>query len=70
MSRKVVSTNLRFNMAEPDEKKAWVYLQGLDREKYKSYTKAVVLALNEYFDRQARIPIWRRGRRRMRSSNR
>lgn len=55
MIRKIVSTNLRFNMAEPDEKKAWAYLQRLDREKYKSYTKAVVLAVNEYFDRQARL---------------
>ena len=28
MSRKIVSTNLRFNMAEPDEKRAWSICKG------------------------------------------
>lgn len=55
MSRKIVSTNLRFNMAEPDEKRAWEYLQRLDRLQYKSYTKAVVAAVNECFDRRKRL---------------
>ena len=55
MSRKVISTNLRFNMNDPDEKRAWEYLQGLDRRQYKSYTKAVVLAVNAYFGRLERL---------------
>lgn len=38
-------------MADPDEKRAWEYLQELDRRQYKSYTKAVVLAVNAYFGR-------------------
>ena len=34
------------------DRKAWEYLQTMDRQKYKSYTKAVVAALNDYFERE------------------
>ena len=30
-------------------------MQSMDRKKYRSYTKAVVIALNEHFERQQRL---------------
>lgn len=55
MSRKVINTNIRFNLDNEADRKAWEHLRNMDRKKYKSYTKAVVIALNDYFDRQERL---------------
>lgn len=55
MNRKIINTNIRFNLDNEDDRKAYEYLQGMDRKRYKSYTKAVVIALIEYFERQQRL---------------
>lgn len=55
MSRKIINTNIRFNLDNADDRKAYEYLQGMDRKQYKSYTKAVVIALIEHFERQQRL---------------
>lgn len=55
MNRKVINTNIRFNLENEADRKAWEHLRNMDRKKYKSYTKAVVIALNDYFDRQERL---------------
>ena len=55
MNRKIINTNIRFNLDKEDERKAYEYLQSMDRKQYKSYTKAVVIAVNEYFERQQRL---------------
>ena len=55
MNRKIINTNIRFNLENEADRKAWVHLGNMDRKKYKSYTKAVVIALNDYFDRQERL---------------
>ena len=55
MNRKIINTNIRFNLDNEDDRKAYEYLQSMDRKKYKSYTKAVVIAINEYFERQRRL---------------
>lgn len=55
MNRKIINTNIRFNLDNEYNRKAYEYLQGMDRKKYKSYTKAVVIAVNEYFERQQRL---------------
>ena len=52
MERTVINTNIRLNLNRPDDRKAWEYLQRLDRKKYKSYSRAVVSAVNDYFSRQ------------------
>ena len=49
MNRKIINTNIRFNLDNEDDRKAYEYLQSMDRKQYKSYTKAVVIAVNEYF---------------------
>ncbi len=55
MNRKIINTNIRFNLDSEADRKAWKHLRNMDRKKYKSYTKAVVIALNDYFDRQERL---------------
>ena len=52
--RKIINTNIRLNLCEEQDRQAWEYLQTMDREKYKSYTRAVVVALNDYFSREYR----------------
>ena len=55
--RQTINTNIRLNLANEDDRRAWAYLQNLDRKKYKSYSRAVVTALNDYFDRQERLAV-------------
>ena len=55
MSKKIVNTNIRFNLDNEDDRRAWERLQHLDRKLYKSYTRAIVVALNDFFDRQERM---------------
>ena len=52
--RKIINTNIRLNLCDKQDRQAWEYLQTMDRQKYKSYTKAVVAALNDYFAREYR----------------
>ena len=55
MERTTINTNIRLNLNRPDDRQAWEYLQALDRKKYKSYSRAVVAAVNDYFSRQERL---------------
>ena len=52
--RKIINTNIRLNLSDEQDRQAWEYLQTMDREKYKSYTRAVVVALNDYFSKEYR----------------
>jgi hypothetical protein len=53
--KRIVNTNIRFNRNQEDDRQAYEYLRSIDRTKYKSYTRAVVAALNDFFSRQERI---------------
>ena len=53
--RQTINTNIRLNLANEDDRRAWAYLQSMDRKRYKSYSRAVVAALNDYFGRQERL---------------
>lgn len=55
--RKIINTNIRLNLCEEQDRQAWEYLQTMDRAKYKSYTRAVVVALNDYFAREYRNEV-------------
>ncbi len=50
--RKIVSTNLRFNLEREDDRRAWEHLQRMDRSRHRSYSRAVIIAVNDFFDRQ------------------
>ena len=52
MERTTINTNIRLNLNRPDDRQAWEYMQTLDRKKYKSYSRAIVAAINDYFSRQ------------------
>lgn len=54
MSR-VFNTTLRFNLVNPEDGRALAYLQGRDRKQYRSYSSAVVAAVNDHFSRQQRL---------------
>lgn len=53
--RKIKNTNIRLDLMEPEDRQAWEYLQNMDREEYKSYSRAVVAALNDYFGRRKQL---------------
>lgn len=53
--KRIVNTNIRFDRNREDDRQAYEYLRNMDRTKYKSYTRAMVAALNDFFSRQERI---------------
>ena len=55
MERTTINTNIRLNLNKPEDRQAWEYLQSMDRKKYKSYSRAVVAAINDHFSRQKRL---------------
>ena len=46
---------VRLNLEDADDRRAWERLQKLDRSQYKSYARAIVVALNDFFDRRERL---------------
>lgn len=55
MSKRTVSTNIRFNLEKEADRAAWDHLQQRDRRQFRSYSKAVIAAVNDYFERQGRL---------------
>lgn len=53
--RKTINTNIRLNLDRADDRQAWEYLQNMDRKRYRSYSRAVVAAINDHFGRLERI---------------
>ena len=52
---KIKALCLRFDLADEDERKAYNYLQNRDKAEFGSYTKLVSRAVNEFFERRARL---------------
>ena len=50
--RNTFTTSLRLNLNESADRQAWMYLQTMDKAKYRSYREAIVVAINDYFARQ------------------
>ena len=48
------ATSLRLNLDKPEHKQAWEYLQAIDDTEFKSYTSAIVTAVNDYFGKYFR----------------
>ena len=49
---KIFTTTLRLNLENEDDRRAWEYLRGMDRTQYRSYSSAIVTAINDHFSRQ------------------
>lgn len=54
MSR-IFTTTLRLNLDNEEDRRAWEHLQSRDRKQYRSYSSAVVAAVNAHFSRQERL---------------
>lgn len=52
---KLFQTTLRINLNKPEGKKAWAYLLNRDKSRYRSYSDAVVAAVNGFFDRETAL---------------
>ena len=55
MSRQIVSTNIRFDLGKEPDRTAWEYLRQRDKRQYRSYSRAVIAAVNDYFERRGRL---------------
>ena len=51
MRTNIRSTNLRFNLEKDLQRKAWQYLQTMDKGTFKSYSNAIALSVCDYFER-------------------
>ena len=54
MQNNIRNTNLRLNLDKEQQRRAWEYLQTMDRQNFKSYSQVISLALVDYFDRYYR----------------
>ena len=53
--KQIYTTTLRLKLADEDDRKAFDYLQRMDKKRYRSYSKAIVAAVNDHFERQERL---------------
>ena len=49
--KQIYTTTLRLNLADEDDRRAYEHLQRMDKRQYRSYSKAIVTAVNDHFDR-------------------
>ena len=55
MSEDVCTVTLRFHTDRSEDRAALAFLRGAGKSEYKSYTKAVVAAVNDHFSRRERL---------------
>lgn len=53
--KQIYTTTFRLNLADEDDRRAYEHLRRMDKKQYRSYSKAVVTAINDYFERQDRL---------------
>ena len=53
--KQIYTTTLRLNLTDEDDRRAFEHLQRMDKKQYRSYSKAIVAAVNGYFESQERI---------------
>lgn len=53
--KQIYTTTLRLNLSDEDDRRAFEYLQRMDKKKYRSCNKAIIAAINYFFERQQRI---------------
>ena len=57
MSRQIVSANIRFDLGKEPDRTAWEYLRQRDKRQYHSYSRAVIAAINDHFERRGRLAV-------------
>ena len=53
--KRIFTTTLRLDMTDEEDRQAWSHLQRMDKKQYRSYSKAIVAAVNDYFGRQEQL---------------
>ena len=53
--KRIFTTTLRLDMTDEEDRQAWSHLQQMDKKQYRSYSKAIVAAVNDYFGRQEQL---------------
>ena len=53
--KRIFTTTLRLDMTDEEDRLAWSYLQRMDKKQHRSYSKAIVAAVNDYFGRQEQL---------------
>ena len=51
----IFTSTLRLNLENADDRRAYDYLRNMDRTRYRSYSSAIVTAINDHFSRQERL---------------
>ena len=52
---KTFTTTVRFNLDRDEDRVALEWLRSLDKSQYRSYSQAIIAALNDYFSRRVRL---------------
>lgn len=52
---RIISTNIRFDLERAADRTAWDHLQRRDKREHRSYSRAVIAAVNDYFERRDRL---------------
>lgn len=50
--KNIYTTTLRLNLDHEDDRQAYEYLRRLDKQEYRSYSKAIVAAVNAFYGRK------------------
>ena len=53
--KRIFTTTLRLDMTDEEDRQAWSHLQRMDKKQHRSYSKAIVAAVNDYFGRQEQL---------------
>lgn len=53
--KRIFTTTLRLDMTDEEDRLTWSHLQRMDKKQYRSYSKAIVAAVNDYFGRQEQL---------------
>ena len=53
--KRIFTTTLRLDMTDEEDRQAWSHLQRMNKKQYRSYSKAIVAAVNDYFGRQEQL---------------
>ncbi len=55
--KQIYTTTLRLNLSDENDRRAYEHLRRMDKKQYRSVSKAVVTAINAYFDREAQLAV-------------
>ena len=51
--REIYQCSIRFHRYNPEHRKAWTHLQGIDKTEYKSYADFIAKVINAYFEKDS-----------------